>query len=87
VGFLREAAADIEPEKLDKRQRDARVTLIKEKCGDDERCNRAYWQAINAWDACREGHVNLPLSCATDYDAVVATAKAFAGPRPPGHEH
>jgi hypothetical protein len=81
-----EGAANVEREKLNKRQRDARMVLVREECGEDERCNRDYWQAINAWDACREGQVNLPLSCATDYEAAVARAKAFAGPRP-GHEH
>ena len=81
-----EAAVDVESEKLDKRQREARVTLVREECGDDDRCSLGYWEAIKAWDACRERHANLPLSCATDYDSAVARAKAFAGPRT-GHEH
>jgi len=77
---------DVEAERLNKRQQEARVALVRDECGDDDRCSVGYWQAIKAWDACREGHVNLPLSCATDYDSAVARAKAFAGPRT-SHEH
>jgi hypothetical protein len=81
-----EPVVDAGREKLDRRQREARATLVRDECGDDDRCSRAYWQAIKAWDACREGQVNLPAACANDYEAAIAKAKVFAGAKS-GHEH
>lgn len=78
---------DAEQEKLDRRQREARATLVKDECGDDDRCSAVYREAIKAWDACRERGASLPPSCATDYEAAVAKAKALAGPRAGSHEH
>ena len=81
-----EVVVDAEREKAEIRQRKARVALVGEECGDNERCGLAYRRAIDAWDECRKQQVNPAQSCAIEYEAAIAKAKAFAGPRT-GHEH
>ena len=81
-----EVVVDAEREKAEMRQRKARVALVREECGDDDRCSLAYRRAIDAWDECSKQQVNPSQSCAIEYEAAIAKAKAFAGPRT-GHEH